>query len=71
MSCTATQTCYLCSWLEDCVRWGGWWIPPLALEVRHGFIFLGRPLSKNILCSNPSLHQVLARQWLLAAQGEL
>lgn len=45
--------------------------PRLALEVRLGFIFLGRPLSKNILRSVLSVRQVLTRQSLLAASGEL
>ncbi|CAB1443493.1 unnamed protein product [Pleuronectes platessa] len=44
------------------VRWRGEEPPRLALEVRRRFIFLSRPLSKNILCSVLSVRQVLTRQ---------
>lgn len=71
LSCTATQAWCSCLWEEHCVRWWGWRTPRLALEVRRRFIFLGRPLSKNILRSVLRVHQVLTRQSLLAVKGEL
>lgn len=52
---------------EHCVSRLGQATPRLALEVRRRFIFLGRPLPKNILCSILNILQVLARQGMLAA----
>lgn len=45
--------------------------PRLALEVRRRFIFLVRPLSKNILCNVLSVRQVPTRQSPLTVRGEL
>lgn len=52
---------------EHCVSRLGQWTPRLALEVRRRFIFLGRPLPKNILCSILNILQVLTRQGMPAA----
>lgn len=70
-SYTATQAWCSCLWEEHGVRWWGRETPRLALEVRLGFIFLGRLLSKNILRSVLSVRQVLTRLSLLAAWGEV
>lgn len=67
-SCMATQERCSCLWGEHCVRWWGEEILQLALEVRRGFIFLGRPLSNNILLSALTVCQVLTRQSLFAVR---
>lgn len=70
MPCTATQMCYLCSRSEHSVRWGARWTPPLALEVRLGFIFVGQAsVQKHPLQQPPGLRQVPARQRLFSSTG--